>query len=63
MQQLNRENEWLIHRAIEEIQQALDLITQPLKEQERPYTIIGAIEEARALLRSAKMLLKETGAK
>lgn len=58
-----KENAWLISRALEDIQAALDLITQPLKEQERPYTVVSAIEEARALLRSAKMLLKETGVK
>ena len=54
-------NAWLVCRAFEDIQDALDIINLPLKEQERPYTIVGALEEIRALLRSAKVLLKETG--
>ena len=55
------ENQFLVRRALEEIQEALDLLNLPLKEQKRPYTIIGALEEARALMRSAKAMLNEVG--
>lgn len=58
-----QENAWLISRALENIQAALDLINLPLKEQGRPYTVVGAIEESLALLHAAKMLLKETRVK
>ena len=56
---LERENDWCIRVAQEEIQAALDLINLPLQEQDRPYTLISALEETRERLRSAKSLLRE----
>lgn len=61
--QLERDDDWLIRTALEDIQAALDIVNLPLKEQTRPYTIISALEEIQARLRSAKAMLKETGIK
>lgn len=57
--QLERDDDWLIRAALDDIQAALDIINLPLKEQDRPYTIISALEETRERLRSAKNLLRE----
>ena len=57
--QLERDDDWCIRMAQEEIQAALDLINLPLKEQDRPYTMVSAIEEVRERLRFAKCMLRE----
>jgi hypothetical protein len=57
--QLERDNDCCIRAAQEDIQAALDLINLPLKEQQRPYTMVSAIEEVRERLRSAKYMLRE----
>lgn len=57
--QLERDDDWFVKAALDDIQAALDLINLPLKEQDRPYTIISALEETRKCLRSAKSLLRE----
>ncbi len=59
LNQLERDNDWCIRVAQEEIQAALDLINLPLQEQDRPYTLISALEETRERLRSAKYMLRE----
>lgn len=57
--QLERDNDWCIQVALDDIQAALDIINLPLKEQDRPYTMVSAIEEVRERLRSAKYMLRE----
>ena len=59
LNQLESDNDWLIRTALDDIQAALDLINLPLKEQDRPYTLISALEETRERLRSAKYMLRE----
>lgn len=57
--QLERDNDWCIRVALDDIQAVLDLINLPLQEQDRPYTLISALEETRERLRSAKYMLRE----
>ena len=57
--QIERDNDWCIRVAQEDSQAALDLINLPLKKQQRPYTMVSAIEEVRERLRSAKYMLRE----
>lgn len=59
LNQLERDDDWLIRAALDDIQAALDLINLPLKEQNRPYTMVSALEEVQERLRSAKYLLRE----
>jgi len=59
IEQLERDDDWFIKAALDDIQTALDLINLPLKEQERAYNIIDALDETRERLRSAKSLLRE----
>ena len=59
MKELERDNNWCIRVAQEDIQAALDLINLPLKEQQRPYTMVSALDEVRERLRSAKYMLRE----
>lgn len=59
IEQRERDDDWFIKSALDDIQAAIDIINLPLKEQVRPYTMVSALEEVRERLRSAKSLLRE----